>query len=963
MEWQTPQALYLILPLTAVWLIVALMSDRRRSLAREAFAARAMWSRIYPPVSFARFWIKLILREVAIVSGLVALAGPQFGIQYEQVIPRGSDLYVMIDVSRSMLADDVPPTRLGRAKADVSSLLNRLEGERVGLIAFAGQAVVKCPLTVDYDSFRRALEELDTDSAPRGGTAIGDAIRKALEVFHAKADRDQAILLITDGDDQQSYPLEAAAIAAERHVTIFAVGLGDSERGARIPRKGNDKSFTEYNDQQVWSKLDSNLLEQIALKTSGVYVPAGTRAYDLGELYTQHLHGRAGDDATAQQRIRRTERYQLFLALSLMALLIDLCIAAFPKSTPLSSSEPAVTHEPRSQRSLTTSSIGQAATLSLWAVVIWGLSAQSGLAIEPGAQVRDGLKLYSKGSYTEARDKFVAANEELEKQKSPTAAIAAFDEACALHRKGDVDQARESYLRAGLSSDRKIAISAHFNLGTMSAEEGKKLAGDQPESVPPDKRQEVLDRLANAVDAYRHCLELQSDHAPSRRNLELIRQWVKYYTDKWDEIDRQKRRDESNLLQFLDFVTQTQSSLKENVQQLPPRAHSDAFAELKRAQHELTEEIPTLREKIARDLQPQASAGQTSPPPNSKELEEGIKLLQNWADTAGEKMAAAAARLGEKEAAKATENQQQAIDELERIWEAVIPFHPLLTKELADQTQIKQTLSPKSAEADQQTKDSVPDNDTRSPDETNAKSNQQSEQKEKQTEIVEFDFKKLEDSQQKTLRRARTLGPKAQAELDRLESAPADKEQSTPASVPSEGEQQPTGPNPEEIKAGLRKAIELAPSAVDEMEAAIKSLRQKNQPTAAEHAEEARRILEEIQQAQPKNDQQNQQKKDEQKKQDQQKQEQQKKDEQKQDQQGKDEQKQDEQKQDEQSEKEEQQKQEQKNQSQKQDKQQVSQDRVEAALRKVREREQEKRERDRKMKALFMGKVPVDKDW
>lgn len=962
MEWQTPQALYLILPLTAVWLMLALMSDRRRSLAREAFAARTMWSRIFPPVSSTRFWVKLILREVAIVSGLVALAGPQFGIQYEQVIPRGSDLYVMIDVSRSMLADDVPPTRLGRAKADVSSLINRLEGERIGLIAFAGQAVVKCPLTVDYDSFRRALDELDTDSAPRGGTAIGDAIRKALEVFHAKADRDQAILLITDGDDQQSYPLEAAAIAAERHVTIFAIGLGDSERGARIPRKGNDKSFTEYNDQQVWTKLDSSLLEQIALKTSGVYVPAGTRAYDLGELYTQHLHGRAGDDATAQQRIRRTERYQLFLALSLVALLIDLCIAPYAKSAPLSSIDSTITREPHSRRSSPASSMGQKATLSMWALIVWVLLSQSSLAIEPAAQVRDGLKLYSKGNYAEARDKFVSASEELEKQKSPTSAIAAFDEACALHRKGDLDQARECYLRAGLSSDRSIAISAHFNLGTLSAEQGKTLAGDQPEIVPPDKRQEVLDHLSSAVDAYRHCLELQSDHVASRRNLELIRQWIKYYSDKWHEIDRQKRRDESNLLQFLDFLTQTESSLKESVQKLPPNSHSDAFAELKRAQQELSEEIPTLRDKIARDLQPQASPGQVAPQSNSKELEEGIKLLQNWADTAGEKMASAAGRLGEKEPAKAVDHQQQAIDELEKIWEAVIPFQPLLTKELADQTQIKQTLSPKSSVTDQQAKEPAAENDNGLSEDTNEKSNQPpSERPTEQTEIVDLDFKNLEESQQKTLRRARMLGPKAEDELNRLASSAFDKDQAKPqTSGQPDEDPQPSAPDPEEAKAGLRKAIELAPQAIDEMEAAIKSLRQKDQSTAAEHAEEARRILEEIQRAQKKKDQEDQKKKDEQKKnQDKQQQDQQQQDKENQKQ---DEQKQDEQKKDDSAKKDDQQQQ-QKNQQQKQDKQQVSQDRVEAALRKVREREQEKRERDRKLKALFMGKVPVDKDW
>lgn len=326
MEWQYPQFLYLILPLSAAWIVLALYSQRRRRRARESFVAREMWSRILPEESIVLFWCKQALRVAAIVLGLVALAGPRYGMQYEEVVARGSDLYVLIDVSRSMLANDVLPTRLGRAKADVSALVNQLEGERVGLIAFAGQAVVKCPLTVDYDSFRRALDELDPDSAPRGGTAIGDAIRKALEVFHVNTERDQAILLITDGDDQQSYPLDAAAVAAERHVTIFTVGLGDADQGARVPQKADTKSFVEYHGEQVWSKLDTHLLQEIALKTSGVFVPAGTRAYDLGELYADHLRGRKGSEAEGQKRIRRSEQFQIFLALALIALMFDLCI-------------------------------------------------------------------------------------------------------------------------------------------------------------------------------------------------------------------------------------------------------------------------------------------------------------------------------------------------------------------------------------------------------------------------------------------------------------------------------------------------------------------------------------------------------------------------------------------------------------------------------------------------------------
>jgi Ca-activated chloride channel homolog len=329
MDWQFPQALYLILPMCIGWFALAMYSRAKRSSARSAFMLQPMMQRMMPPVSMGRFWFKLLLFELAIVMGLVAIAGPQFGEQIEVVIPRGSDLYVMIDVSRSMLADDVTPTRLGRAKSDVSALVNRLQGERIGLIAFAGQAVVKCPLTVDYDSFRRALDELDPNSAPRGGTAIGDAIRKGLEVFNANADRDQAILLITDGDDQESYPLEAASVAAERQVTIFTVGLGDAETGSRVPLKGSSGAFAELDGQQVWSKLDNKLLQEIAIKTSGVYIPAGTRSYDLGQLYSDHLQGKRGRETEGQKRTRRGERYQIFLAVALLALVADWCLSPY----------------------------------------------------------------------------------------------------------------------------------------------------------------------------------------------------------------------------------------------------------------------------------------------------------------------------------------------------------------------------------------------------------------------------------------------------------------------------------------------------------------------------------------------------------------------------------------------------------------------------------------------------------
>ncbi|MBS0201809.1 MAG: VWA domain-containing protein [Planctomycetes bacterium] len=946
MEWQHPEALYLILPLCAAWIGLSLYSDRRRQRARTAFVARTMWSRILPEESRSRFWTKLLLREVAIVMGLVALAGPRFGTQIEQVIPRGSDLYVLIDVSRSMLADDVPPSRLGRAKADVSGLVNRLDGERIGLIAFAGQAVVKCPLTVDYDSFRRALDELDPNSAPRGGTAIGDAIRKSLEVFHAKADRDQAILLITDGDDQQSYPLEAAAVAAERKVTIFTVGLGDADRGARIPQKGNANTFVEYQGEQVWSKLDGSLLQQIALKTSGVYIPAGTKAYDLGELYSSHLHGRRGSESASQQRIRRSEQYQLFLAIAFLALLLDVCVGLYRPTLLLPMAEPSQTSMGRRNPESSGVNAPAATVMGLGLALVHSWFGGSCQAADPYSSVRDGLRSYSQEEYEKARELFAAAREELGKEKDTTraVAVAAFDEACASHRAGEWDKARDGYLQAGLSLDRTLATAAHFNLGNLSVEQARKLAGDKPEMVPPDKRQEILDSLMQAIVAYRHCLELQPEHPQSRRNLELVRNWIKYYSDKWREHDRQKRRDESNLIAFLEYLIQTQTSLKEAANGLPKNSNADLFAELKRAQGELAEEIPTLREKIATELRPQQPPGSPAPAPSqdTAELEQGITLLQDWADTAGEKMLSAAGRLGIRDPAAATKEQQLALDELDKIWEAVIPFHPLLAKELADQTTISRTLNPTFDDPKQA---SAGEPDPKTEDAKSAAA----------TEVLEIDdedLAKLAETQERTLKKSRLLAPKAEAELGRMESAPAaiPTDQNDPSAQPETPQ-----PSPEEMKAGYRKAIELAPQAVEQMEAAVTSLGQKDRAAAAQHAEEARRILEEIQKAQPKNKQDQQQQQDKDKQDPQQKHDQQ----QKQDQQDKKDKDQNGDKPQDKDQKDEQSKE----QDPKQQPRQVSQDRIEDALRKVRERQQEKRDRDRKLKAQVLGRSPVDKDW
>jgi len=259
---------------------------------------------------------------------IVALARPQFGEYFEDVETRGVDVVVALDVSRSMMAEDVKPNRLERAKSDILDLLSRLEGDRVGLVLFAGAPVVQVPLTTDLGFYRSMLRDADPDSAPRGGTLIGDAIRKSLSSLEERPDRDQAIVLITDGGDQDSFPAEAAQQAATRGVRIFTVGLGDTSEGARIPQRDTQGrlNFVQHDGQEIWSKMDEDLLEELAVATEGAYVPARTLSYDLGQIYDDHLAGLTQSELSTAKRRHLHERFQWFAAAGIFLVLMQILI-------------------------------------------------------------------------------------------------------------------------------------------------------------------------------------------------------------------------------------------------------------------------------------------------------------------------------------------------------------------------------------------------------------------------------------------------------------------------------------------------------------------------------------------------------------------------------------------------------------------------------------------------------------
>ena len=318
------------LALTGALLVLELRGRAR--LAR--FVSPAMQGRLAEGASTARRYLKVALMGATLILGVAALMRPQTPGGTE-VVDRGpgADIVVALDVSRSMLAEDAAPSRLARAKADVRELLDRVSGHRVGLVAFAGRASVICPLTTDYGYFHLALKGVDTRSVARGGTRIGDAVRKAVDAFGANRGAPRLLLLITDGEDHDSFPLDAADEAVRAGVRIAAIGFG-SDDGSEIvltdPDTGARTVLADGDGVAVRSRLDGALLREIALRTQGVYVPAGTSAVDLEAIVDAHVEPLV-TDLTSGVRQRPPREHYVWLVLAAAACLAGAAWAGSPR--------------------------------------------------------------------------------------------------------------------------------------------------------------------------------------------------------------------------------------------------------------------------------------------------------------------------------------------------------------------------------------------------------------------------------------------------------------------------------------------------------------------------------------------------------------------------------------------------------------------------------------------------------
>lgn len=296
----------------------------------KKFAQKELLGELVLSFSFKKYILKIILLSAGLVFLVISLTRPQWGFKWQEVKRKGVDILIALDVSKSMLAPDIKPSRLERAKLAIKDLVNKLEGDRVGLIAFSGTAFVQCPLTLDYSGFLLSMDEVDTGIIPRGGTSLTSAIKEAVNDYEGGQREYKVLVIITDGEDHEGDAVSAAQEADKKGIKIFCIGLG-TEEGELIPnRDGEAAGFLKDREGNVVkTRLNEKLLREVVLKTGGSYVRATPLQFGLDLLYEQKISKMEKKELKSKMVKKYEERFQIPLGLALIFLAIEALITTY----------------------------------------------------------------------------------------------------------------------------------------------------------------------------------------------------------------------------------------------------------------------------------------------------------------------------------------------------------------------------------------------------------------------------------------------------------------------------------------------------------------------------------------------------------------------------------------------------------------------------------------------------------
>ena len=474
---------------------------------RQRLILQFIQARLLPSLTLGispfRQKLRLACIVTAVICLILALARPQLGFDWEEVKRKGLDIVVAIDTSKSMLAEDISPNRLARAKLAALELMQQARSDRLGLVAFAGTAFLQCPLTIDDSAFRQSIESLDVNTLPQGGTAIAEAIETAQGAFK-EGDNYRILVLFTDGEDQDSGALEAAKRAAEAGMQIFTIGIGSPE--GEILRITDAKGRTDYiRDEQgnvVKSHLNEKLLREIAGATSkGFYLPLrGAKTID--NLYAEGLAPLPKSESSDKLVRRYRERYHWPLAAAIVLLVIE---QLMPESR----------HESRRSRVRES-----AAKPALATAGVIGLLLLLPLTVRgsPASAYRD----YKKGNYDQSLQEYERL---LEKHKDDPRLH--FNAGAAAYRDRQYEQAAKEFEQALNSPDLKLLQQAYYNRGNSRFCFGEGLPD-------PDKKQKAWE---DSLQDFEAAIKLNQEDADAKFNRDFVKK-------KLEELKQQQKKND-----------------------------------------------------------------------------------------------------------------------------------------------------------------------------------------------------------------------------------------------------------------------------------------------------------------------------------------------------------------------------------------------------------------------------------
>ncbi len=519
---QFAQPLWLVAGLATcaflLWRYRKFQTLQRTTLAR--FAAMRLLDRLTLSVSPARRKAKQALFILGVFCLFVALARPQAGYEWQETHRKGLELLFAVDTSKSMLAQDVKPDRLSRAKLAVHDFLDKLNGDGVGLLAFAGNAFLQCPVTLDYDAFRESLDALDTKVIPRGGTDIAAAIREAEAVFKTRTAAEKILILVTDGEDLGGEAIAAAKEAAKNGVKIFAVGVG-STTGELVPvpsENGGTDFAKDASGQLVKSHLDEGTLKQITEVTGGLYQPLGQQGEGLSAIYDQGLGSFARHDLSARQAKVFLEQFQWALLAALGFFVSEMLIGTRRKVREIKSAKTPVRAKPAWAHRHATALLG---------IALLGATATTRAALPQAAE-----QAYQQGNFTKSQADYTAAA-----GKEPAKAELQFNAGSAAYKAGDLTRAATDFQNSLHTDKVPVQQSAYYNLGNTQFRLGQKSEKSNPK--------ETIGTWEQAVRSYDAALQIEPGDVQAKHNRDLVKRDIERLKKQEDQ-KKQQQQDQKN---------------------------------------------------------------------------------------------------------------------------------------------------------------------------------------------------------------------------------------------------------------------------------------------------------------------------------------------------------------------------------------------------------------------------------